>query len=70
MLPNSLEHMLGFIHTAYAMMVPLYEIVLVVEDTWIECQGNRDIWIEHLYNSDTWIEHLSDSDTCLYNPKT
>ena len=39
-LPESLEHMLNFIDTAYSMMALLYEIVPAFEDTWIECLGD------------------------------
>ena len=39
-LPESLEHMLAFIYTAYSMMALLYETVSTFEDTWIECLGD------------------------------
>ena len=39
-LPESLEHMLNFIDTAYSMMALLYEIVPAFEDTWIEYLGD------------------------------
>ncbi|TEA05986.1 hypothetical protein C8034_v001395 [Colletotrichum sidae] len=39
-LPASLEHMLTLIYLAYLMMVLLYEMVLMFEDTWIECLGD------------------------------
>ena len=39
-LPESLEHMLTFIYTAYSMMALLYETVPTFEHTWIECLGN------------------------------
>ena len=39
-LPDSLEHMLAFIYTAYSMMALLYETVDPFQDTWIECLGD------------------------------
>ncbi|KAH0543401.1 hypothetical protein FGG08_002259 [Glutinoglossum americanum] len=39
-LPDSLEHMLAFIYSAYSMMALLYETVPTFEDTWIECLGD------------------------------
>jgi hypothetical protein len=39
-LPDSLDHMLAFIHLAYSMMTLLYETVDVFEETWIECLGD------------------------------
>lgn len=39
-LPDSLDHMLGFIYIAYSMMALLYETVPTFEDTWIECLGD------------------------------
>ena len=39
-LPESLEHMLAFIHIAYTMVALLHETVPTFEDTWIECFGN------------------------------
>ena len=39
-LPESLEHMLAFIHIAYTMVALLHETVPTFEDTWIECLGN------------------------------
>ncbi|KAJ6436628.1 telomerase-binding protein EST1A [Purpureocillium lavendulum] len=39
-LPESMEHMLTFIYTAYSMMTLLYDTVPAFEDTWIECLGD------------------------------
>ncbi len=39
-LPDSLEHLLAFIHTAYSMMALFYETVPGFRGTWIECLGN------------------------------
>jgi len=39
-LPESLDHMLAFIYTAYSMMALLMESVPTFEDTWIECLGD------------------------------
>ena len=39
-LPESSEHMLTFIYTAYSMMALLYETVPDFGDTWIECLGD------------------------------
>ena len=39
-LPDSLDHMLAFIYSAYSMMALLYETVPAFEDTWIECLGD------------------------------
>ena len=39
-LPESLDHMLAFIHIAYSIMALLYETVSTFEDTWIECLGD------------------------------
>ena len=39
-LPESLDHMLAFIYTAYSMMALLYETVVTFEDTWIEGLGD------------------------------
>lgn len=39
-LPDSLDHMLAFIYTAYSMMALLLESVPSFEDTWIECLGD------------------------------
>ncbi|KAI1906890.1 hypothetical protein LOZ65_006815 [Ophidiomyces ophidiicola] len=39
-LPDSLDHMLSFIHTSYSMMVVFLESVSNFEDTWIECLGD------------------------------
>src|SRR6266496_377770 len=39
-LPDSLDHMLAFVHLAYSMMALLMESVPTFEDTWIECLGD------------------------------
>ncbi|KAF5981585.1 hypothetical protein FBULB1_4696 [Fusarium bulbicola] len=39
-LPDSLEHMLTFLHLAYGMMALLHETVLDFQDTWTECLGD------------------------------
>ncbi|KAF5702239.1 hypothetical protein FGLOB1_9714 [Fusarium globosum] len=39
-LPDSLEHMLTFLHSAYGMMTLLHETVLDFQDTWTECLGD------------------------------
>ncbi|KAF5988529.1 hypothetical protein FBULB1_1404 [Fusarium bulbicola] len=39
-LPDSLEHMLTFLHLAYGMMTLLHETVLDFQDTWTECLGD------------------------------
>ena len=39
-LPESLEHMLGFIHIAHSMVAQLHETVPTVEDRWSECLGD------------------------------
>uniref|UniRef100_A0A4E9EJC7 DNA/RNA-binding domain-containing protein n=1 Tax=Gibberella zeae TaxID=5518 RepID=A0A4E9EJC7_GIBZA len=39
-LPDSLEHMLTFLYSAYSMMALLYETVPAFEGTWMECLGD------------------------------
>ncbi|MCJ1469811.1 hypothetical protein MMC07_008453 [Pseudocyphellaria aurata] len=39
-LPESLDHMLAFMNTAYSLVDLPYETVLTVKDTWIECLGD------------------------------
>lgn len=39
-LPDTLEHMLAFLHSAYSMMTLFRESVPAFEDTWIECLGD------------------------------
>jgi hypothetical protein len=39
-LPDSLEHMLSFLHLSYSVMASLMESVPTFEDTWIGCLGD------------------------------
>jgi hypothetical protein len=39
-LPDSLDHMLAFVHLAYSMMVLLMESMPSFEETWTECLGD------------------------------
>ena len=39
-LPDSLEHILTFLHMAYTMITLLLESVSAFENTWIECLGD------------------------------
>ncbi|KAJ6439121.1 telomerase-binding protein EST1A [Purpureocillium lavendulum] len=60
-LPESMEHMLTFIYTAYSMMTLLYDTVPAFEDTWIECLGDLGryrmaIEDDDITDRETWTE--------------
>ena|SRR5947207_878717 len=39
-LPDSREHMLGYIHIAYSMIALLYETVSAFKEKWMDCPGD------------------------------
>ena len=60
-LPQSREHMLTYIYTAYNMMCLLYETVPSYKETWIECLGDLGryrmaIEDDNVQDRETWTE--------------
>ena len=59
-LPQSREHMLTYIYTAYHMMCLLYETILSYKETWIECLGDlgryRMAIEDNVQDRETWTE--------------
>ncbi|KNG49745.1 hypothetical protein TW65_03488 [Stemphylium lycopersici] len=57
-IPESIDHMIAFIHLAYQMIASLYETVPAFEDTWIECLGDlgryRMAIADKISDRETW----------------
>ena len=60
-LPDSLEHLVTFIHIAYSVMVLLYQDVQAFEHTWTECLGDLGRYRMYIEDGDSsgkkmWME--------------